>query len=156
MKSNESLRGLALTYRGVVYPWQCDHMGHMNVMWYAGKLDEATWQLVSLMGVTPAYMREHQRGMAAVEQNIRYKHELRPGDLVAIYSGIVEIKEKSIRFVHELRNEETGEVAAVTVITGVHMDMKTRRACPFPEEIATRGKEVVIEEPLSDEFRGLL
>ncbi len=20
------------TYRGVVYPWQCDHMGHMNVM----------------------------------------------------------------------------------------------------------------------------
>jgi hypothetical protein len=25
---------LILTYRGVVYPWQCDHMGHMNVMWY--------------------------------------------------------------------------------------------------------------------------
>ena len=25
------------TYRGIVYPWHCDHMGHMNVMWYAGK-----------------------------------------------------------------------------------------------------------------------
>src|SRR6266542_3912128 len=22
-----------ITYRGVVYPWQCDHMGHLNVMW---------------------------------------------------------------------------------------------------------------------------
>ena len=32
--------GLPITYRGVVYPWQCDHMGHMNVMWYAGKFDE--------------------------------------------------------------------------------------------------------------------
>lgn len=21
-----------VTYRGTVYPWQCDHMGHMNVM----------------------------------------------------------------------------------------------------------------------------
>jgi acyl-CoA thioesterase FadM len=31
------------TYRGVVYPWHCDHMGHMNVMWYVGKFDEATW-----------------------------------------------------------------------------------------------------------------
>jgi acyl-CoA thioester hydrolase len=23
------------TYRGTVYPWQCDHVGHMNVMWSA-------------------------------------------------------------------------------------------------------------------------
>jgi acyl-CoA thioester hydrolase len=22
------------TYRGTVYPWQCDHVGHMNIMWY--------------------------------------------------------------------------------------------------------------------------
>ena len=29
-----------LTYRGTVYPWHCDHMGHMNVMWYVGKFDE--------------------------------------------------------------------------------------------------------------------
>ena len=32
-----------VTYRGVVYPWDCDHMGHMNVMRYVGKFDEATW-----------------------------------------------------------------------------------------------------------------
>jgi acyl-CoA thioester hydrolase len=31
-----------LTYRGTIYPWHCDHMGHMNVMWYVGKFDEAT------------------------------------------------------------------------------------------------------------------
>ena len=24
------------TYRGIVYPWHCDHMGHKNVMWYVG------------------------------------------------------------------------------------------------------------------------
>jgi len=23
-----------MTYRGTVYPWHCDQMGHMNVMWY--------------------------------------------------------------------------------------------------------------------------
>jgi acyl-CoA thioesterase FadM len=31
----------AATYRGTVYPWQCDHVGHMNIMWYVGKFDEA-------------------------------------------------------------------------------------------------------------------
>jgi hypothetical protein len=23
----------SVTYKGAVYPWQCDHIGHMNVMW---------------------------------------------------------------------------------------------------------------------------
>ena len=40
------------TYRGAIYPWQCDHMGHMNVMWYVGKFDEATWNLFAALGVT--------------------------------------------------------------------------------------------------------
>ncbi|HET7639657.1 MAG TPA: thioesterase family protein, partial [Ktedonobacteraceae bacterium] len=57
---------LILTHRGVVYPWQCDHMGHMNVMWYVGKFDEATWQLFAVLGMTPSFLREQQRGMAAV------------------------------------------------------------------------------------------
>ena len=34
-----------LTYRGGVYPWHC---GHMNVMWYTGKFDEALALLTSL------------------------------------------------------------------------------------------------------------
>ena len=47
---------LVETYRGTIYPWQCDHMGHMNVMWYVGKFDEATWQFFSMLGLTPAWL----------------------------------------------------------------------------------------------------
>ena len=39
------------TYRGTVYPWQCDHVGHMNIMWYVGKFDEAKrwyWRAVAV------------------------------------------------------------------------------------------------------------
>ena len=43
-----------LSYRGAVYPWHCDHMGHMNVMWYVGKFDEATWNFFSEVGLTRA------------------------------------------------------------------------------------------------------
>ncbi|HVJ11136.1 MAG TPA: acyl-CoA thioesterase, partial [Burkholderiales bacterium] len=61
------------TYRGAVYPWHCDHMGHMNVMWYVGKFDEATWNLFALLGVTTTFLKENRRGMAAVQQNITYR-----------------------------------------------------------------------------------
>src|SRR6188472_1394767 len=96
----------AFTYRGVVYPWHCDHMGHMNVMWYTGKFDEATWHLFNKIGITPSYLRENKRGMVAVQQDTRYKQELLAGDLITIWSGILEIREKVIRFYHEMRNAE--------------------------------------------------
>jgi acyl-CoA thioester hydrolase len=141
---------LHVTHRGVVYPWQCDHMGHMNVMWYVGKFDEATWQLFAQMGLTPSYLREHQRGMAALEQRIAYKRELRAGDVIVVRSGVLEVRPKVLRFFHEMHNAETGELAAVTLLTAAHLDTALRKACPFAEEIAARARALVVayEPPL--------
>ena len=139
------MTGLITTYKGVVYPWHCDHMGHMNVMWYVGKFDEATWHLFSVIGLTPSFLRENGRGMAAVRQDIAYKRELRAGDVVAIRSGVLEIREKAIRFFHEMVNETTGDVAAVTVLTGVHMDTGIRKSCPLPDDVIVRAREVSVD-----------
>ena len=136
---------LTETYRGVVYPWHCDHMGHMNVMWYVGKFDEATWNLFAAMGVTAAFLRENKRGMAAVQQNISYKRELVAGDTLTVHSAFVEVRDKVARFVHEMRHGETGELAAICMLTGVHIDAEARKSCPFPPDILARGKSLVRE-----------
>lgn len=135
-----------VTYRGVVYPWHCDHVGHMNVMWYVGKFDEATWQLFATFGLTPSFLQAQGRGMAAVQQNIAYKKELHAGDVVSVRSRILEIREKSIRFLHEMHNDETGEIAATAEMTGVYLDTVRRRSTPFPEEIFERGRALIVPE----------
>ncbi len=129
-----------ITYRGIVYPWHCDHMGHMNVMWYVGKFDEATWNLFALIGITPEYIRAQKHGMAAVQQNISYKNELRAGDIVVVRSQVLEVREKVIRFQHELINEGNDELAAVCELTGVHLDLRTRKSRPLPPGIAARAR----------------
>ena len=134
-----------LTALSVVYPWHCDHMGHMNVMWYTGKFDEATWHLLARIGLTPSYLRDRKRGMVAVQQETIYKRELLAGDLVAIQSGVLEIREKVIRFYHEMLNAETRELAAKTTLTGVHLDSETRKSCPFPGQILQRGRQLVAQ-----------
>jgi acyl-CoA thioester hydrolase len=131
------------TYRGAIYPWHCDHMGHMNVMWYVGKFDEATWNLFATLGVTTAFLKEHRRGMAAVQQNISYKRELYAGDTVIVRSAFLEVREKLARFVHEMRNAVTDEVSAICMLTGVHIDAQTRKSCPFPAQIVERGRSLV-------------
>jgi acyl-CoA thioester hydrolase len=123
------------TYRGTVYPWQCDHVGHMNIMWYVGKFDEANWNLFARLGLTPSYLRGSGRGMAAVQQSITYKRELLAGDIVEVTSRLTEIRGKSIRFMHEMRNAETGEVAATCEFVGVHMDRQARKSIPFASAI---------------------
>ena len=142
------VNGLIETYRGAVYPWHCDHMGHMNVMWYVGKFDEATWNLFASLGVTPAYLREQSRAMAAVQQNISYKRELLSGDVVAVRSGMLDVRDKLVRFVHEMRQAQTGEVSAVCVLTAVHIDSRARKSTPFPPELLARGKSMLCEYEL--------
>ena len=128
-----------LTYRGTVYPWHCDHVGHMNVMWYVGKFDEATWQLFNALGLTPATLREQHRGMAAVDQHISYLLELHAGDVVSVLSRVLEIKEKSLRFEHEMKHDGTGEVVARTTLKAVHLDRVTRKSCAFADEVRARA-----------------
>lgn len=123
------------TYRGVVYPYQLDHMDHMNVQWYTAKFDEATWHLFSAVGITSSYIQEHQRGMAALEQTTKYKSEVVAGDLLVIKSKILEVKEKTLRFVHTMYNAETEKEMATTELLAVHLDRTQRKSCAFPPHI---------------------
>ncbi|MDD3991542.1 MAG: thioesterase family protein [Desulfobacterales bacterium] len=140
------MKQMPITHRGVVYPWQCDHVGHMNVMWFVGKFDEATWNLFALAGFTGAYLAREHRGLAAVEQHLRYRRELRAGDVLVVRSGVVEVREKVLKFYHEMREALSEEIAATAVLTAVHIDTDRRRACPIPPEIQARAESLRLTE----------
>ena len=135
-----------ITYRGTVYPWHCDHVGHMNVMWYVGKFDEATWQLFNTIGLTPSYLRNARRGMAAVDQHIAYLKELHAGDVITIRTTVLEVKEKSIRFAHEMSNDESDETVARTTLKAVHLDTEARKSCAFAEAVVSKARSMVVKE----------
>ncbi|MEQ8696740.1 MAG: thioesterase family protein [Bauldia litoralis] len=134
-----------VTYRGVVYPWQCDQVGHLNVMWYVGKFDEATWNLFADMGMTASYFRERNRGMAAVQQNITYKRELFAGETILVRSRVLEVRDKVIRFVHEMTLTDGGEVAALCDLTGVHLDRGARKSVPLEADVAERAQALAVD-----------
>ena len=117
----------------------------MNVMWYVSKFDEGTRHFFHALGLTPQFLRDSNRGMAAVEQTIQYKRELLAGDIVAVYSVLDEIKERVLRFTHEMRKVDTDEVAAITVLTAIHLDKTARRACAFPADV--HAKAAMLHNP---------
>lgn len=131
------------THRGTVYPWEIDHMGHMNVQHYVARFDSATWHLFAAMGMTPRWLRDHRRGMSAVEQTVSYRREVLAGDLVIVISSVLEVSTRSIRFRHVMHDAVTGEEVASTELVGVHIDLERREAVAFSNSIRSRAKEMI-------------
>jgi acyl-CoA thioester hydrolase len=134
------------TARGTVHEWQRDHMGHINVRAYMEFFEEACWQFYAMLGLTASKLRSGEVHLAAVQQNISYQKELYPGDTIAVRTGVLELREKVLRFRHELYNTENDEVASTCEFTVVCLDPQARKSRPFPAECAARARGLTIEE----------
>ena len=128
-------------------------MGHMNVMWYTGKFDEASWSMLSRLGLTQERLSASHRGMAAVQQNITYKRELRAGDVISISTSLLEVREKVIRCIHEMTKDASDETAAIAEVTGVHIDTRIRRSIELPPDIRRLASDMILGRNLKiDDF----
>jgi acyl-CoA thioester hydrolase len=113
-------------------------MGHMNVLWYTAKFDEASWTFLSLIGIHPGYLRDAGRRMAATRQTISYIKELFAGDAIIISTTLNHIGTKSLRFTHRMYRDTDYDQVAVSELIAVHVDASTRRGCEF--SVAVRSK----------------
>jgi acyl-CoA thioester hydrolase len=129
----EEARALPLLLEATVEPSFIDMMGHMNVSYYVHLFDRATWALFAAMGIDETYRGAAQAGMFAVEQHIRYLHELREGDALQVHSTLLDVQPKTVHLLHAMVDPARARVAAVTEVIGLHIDLRTRRAAPFPE-----------------------
>ena len=99
-----------LAFQGMMYPMETDHMGHANVRYYSRAFNEAAYFTFTTAGVTPAYMRANGRGMAAVTENVLYRREILPGDLIAIRTCLIGFSEKSLHVWGVMIDAVTDEV----------------------------------------------
>jgi acyl-CoA thioester hydrolase len=127
------------TYRGFVYPWSMDHVGHMNVQFYTGRFDEATWHFLARLGISPAFMKQNGRAAVAADQRTQYKREVTAGTLLHICTELLALGNKSIRFIHRMYDSESGDEIAVTELVGVYFDTAARVSVALPEFVREKA-----------------
>ena len=134
------------TYRGFVYPWCIDHVGHMNVQSYVARFDEASWHFLARIGLTPSFLAAQNRGLVALDQRIQYRREVLPGSLLDVATELIELGHKTLRYLHRMRNSETAdEVASMELLVG-YLDKTARRTTPLPDVVAARARAVLAAE----------
>jgi acyl-CoA thioester hydrolase len=136
--------GFLDAYRDTTKPWEVDVLGHVGFQFYIHRFSAAAMQLLSAMGMTPAYLRDNRRGLSTFEFQLRFRRELRGGELVQVKTGLVHLGNSSLGTFHKMYNLGTGEEVARLIQFGVHLDMAARRSCPMPEEVRQRSSGLLI------------
>ena len=139
------------TARGTVHLWQCDHMGHVNVRAYGERFEEACWQFYAMLGLRPSRLRSREIHLAAVQQDTAYRKELQGGDVVFVRTSLLEVRDKVLRFVHEMVNAETGDVAATSTFTVVCLDASERKSRAFPPDVLAEARAFLAGDSLAPE-----
>ena len=133
-----------VTYIGVTHPWMCDAMGHMNVRFYMGAFDDASFQLLGhLSGVET----DGSLGWADVRHEIDYKDETPAGALITIKSQVTRIGRSSVAYRHVMVGTLSGRVHAEATVITVRFDLAARKSVELDGEIRSRAEALFAGQP---------
>lgn len=139
-----SAAGLNVTHTSTVTADQIDHLGHMNVRYYAVNARAATRSLLGHGQIFDMYTRHHREQLLGAELEVR--------------SGVLGVDSGSTRLYHELVNVSTGEPAA-TFVYRVRSDTPVDHvdAIEFPDHGRPRSinLDAVIATPALDQLQRL-
>lgn len=129
------------TYLGVVYPWQCDAIGHLTTRFYMAAFDESSWHFLREAGYDPAMLEQDRIGWADVRHEIDYLRELAAGELYYIESRPLRIGNSSVVYEMAMKTSRDDEPCARLVATTVQFDLNERRSTPLLPAVRERLQE---------------
>ena len=132
MSANEPL-----VWTATARPEWVDHNGHMNVAYYVMVFDQACDALTAAIGIDDAY-RTAGLSTFAVEHHVRYLREICAGAMLRCVTRLVDHDDKRLHAWSEMTNATEGYLAATFEMMAVHVDLRARRAVPFPDAVRDR------------------
>jgi acyl-CoA thioester hydrolase len=121
-------------------PGWIDYNGHLNMAYYSVLLDRAMDEAFDLCGLGPGYPKARGLSYFLVESRLSFKRELTVETPARVTLQLIDVDDKRLHYVMEIREAREGWIAATGEHLSLHVDLATRRAAPFPDDVrAKRG-----------------
>lgn len=121
-----------------VDPAWIDYNGHLNMAYYNVLIDRAVDEAFLPVGLGPDYVRDRGASFFTAEAHVRYLRELKAGDPVRVALRLIDYDEKRLHLYAELHHATEGWVSATSEQMALHVDMKTKKVSPFPDDVLER------------------
>lgn len=134
------------THRTVVFPALCDHLGHMNVRYYAHAFDDASFHAWARIGIT--FKAMHAAGAVTVVAHTEtdFVLEITTGSLIKVESAFVKLGTKSTTYRQRLVDAENGALYANQRVVEVFFDLETRKSVAMPAGFREKIEAALIAE----------
>jgi acyl-CoA thioester hydrolase len=141
--------------RSSVNEWECDQMGHLNVRHYFARASDGLALMLAELGVGPAQLRKEGLALRAVDQHVRFQHEMRPGTPYIVRAGVVSATTDLLRTYQEILIPPQSHVAATILTDAVFIDVESWARRPFPVQLHSVSHPIRSEIPPHGAARGV-
>jgi len=117
----------------VVKPEHIDANGHMNVGFYNVIFDQALDKFFTPFDLDWNYVQRTNLSTFVLETHVCYLQEVLEGNRLRFTFQLLGADAKRIHYFMNMYHAEKGYLAATSEQILVHVDLATRRSCPFPE-----------------------
>lgn len=121
-----------------VEPAWVDYNGQLNSAYYGLLFDRAVDEAVFLVGLGPHLEETRRASFFTTEAHQRFMRELRAGQEVRVTLRLINYDDRRMHLFQEMHHAREGWTAATCEQIAQHIDMRTRRPSPFPDEVLER------------------
>jgi acyl-CoA thioester hydrolase len=139
-----SLEGFLAAARDAAKPTELDQAGRLSLSAAIHRFSAANGHVLAAFGLTPRYMREANRGFSTFEFQLGFEGEARVGDPIVVRSALTHVGNSSMRIVHVMLDERSGERVATLEQSGVHLDLDARRPAPLPDGLRQAARALLV------------
>ena len=118
-----------------IEPQWIDYNGHLNMAYYNVLFDRAVDEIYDLIGLGPAYLKQHGHSTMVAEMHVRYLRELRNSDQVRVSVQLLDYDAKRIHLFEQLLHATENWVSATSETMTLHVDMAAKKVAPFPDSV---------------------
>jgi acyl-CoA thioesterase FadM len=134
-----TLDGFYDSCRDAVKPSEVDEVGRLALSAAVHRFSAANGHVLAAFGLTPRYMREASRGFSTFEFQLGFESGVRVGDPLVVRSALTHVGNSSVRILHVMTDEGSGERVATLEQSGVQLDLDARRPAPLTPDLRARA-----------------
>lgn len=137
--------GLRIASTRIARRWT-DHNGHMNLAAYLVLFDRGFARFCDRVGIGPKQLDRTGRTIFVAETHLVYRQELTLGEQVGIGLRVLALGPRKMHSYLSMVRLGDGQIVCINEKMDLCVDLASRRACAFPDDVAARLRELHARE----------
>ena len=133
-----------MTCKKAVNTWDLDYSQMGSSQFKVGCVSDAATHLFTYCGADYNWRSKYNIGSAALDYSVRYYKTAPLGMAVTMYSNFTKIGNKSLKFIHHMIDDTSGEVVMDIEIVAVLFDLEKRKSMEVPHDFRKKGERILL------------